>query len=620
MIEFERLFLLSPRVKLLIEIIWDACAITFALLASYWIRLGIASEKISVAERQLVALTLLFTLLTLVGSGHYRHIIRYLSGKAIVLLLSAVTLSCFFMFLVQYPLHAFVPNSVPFIYWVLAVGLIGAPRFTLYFVVKSHAYKERENCLIFGAADTGRMLALALKHHSDLFPVAFIDDKKQYRGKKVLGLEVRSRTKITELVKKYNIKKMLLAVPNTSISRRKELIKELEPFALELLTVPQLKELVSGERKITELREIKIEDLLGRDYVPPIAHLLTPNITGKRVMVTGAGGSIGSELCRQIIRQHPKSLLLFELSEFNLYQIEHELKSKFPEVTLYPVLGTVQDSDVLREIFNQYNIQTIYHAAAYKHVPMVECNVAMGIRNNIFGTANVALVAAEFNVEKFVLISTDKAVRPTNVMGATKRFAELYVQGIAKLCKQTEYSIVRFGNVLGSSGSVVPLFAKQIAKGGPITVTHPDIIRYFMTIPEAAQLVIQAGAMGKHGEVFVLNMGEPVKIVDLATKMAHLMGFTIKTDTNPFGDIELVFSGLRPGEKLYEELLIDDADTDTEHPLIMGANEFQLPFGEIVKLLSQLNYALVTKNEEEVKRLLIDAPLAYTPPKKDLLA
>ena len=614
MIELDRLFLLSSRTKLLLAMVWDFFAIAFALAASFWIRLGISSEQITYAEQYLIIITLFFTLLTLFMLGHYRHIIRYLSGKAVVLLLYGITASCVFMFILQFPLHAFLPNSVPFIYWVLAVGLIGWPRFTLYFVVKSHAYKQRENCLIFGAADTGRMLALALKHHSDLFPVAFIDDKKQYRGKKVLGLEVRPRSKITELIKKYNIKKMLLAVPNTSISRRKELIKELEPFALELLTVPNLKELVSGERKITELREIKIEDLLGREFVPPIEHLLTPNIHHKRVMVTGAGGSIGSELCRQIIRQNPESLVLFELCEFNLYQIEHELKNRFPDIPIHSVLGTVQDSEVLREVLQQYKIHTIYHAAAYKHVPMVECNVAMGIRNNIFGTANVALVAAEFNVEKFVLISTDKAVRPTNIMGATKRFAELYVQGIAKLCKNTEYSIVRFGNVLGSSGSVVPLFAKQIAKGGPITVTHPDIIRYFMTIPEAAQLVIQAGAMGKHGEVFVLNMGEPVKIVDLATKMAHLMGFTIVTDDNPFGDLKLVFSGLRPGEKLYEELLIDDAETDTEHPLIMGADEFQLPFEKIVKLLSQLNYALVTRNENEAKRILIEAPVAYTRP------
>jgi UDP-N-acetylglucosamine 4,6-dehydratase len=613
MIVFDRLFNLSGKIKLLIAFLWDAFAIVFALAASYWIRLGVANEKIALAEIYLIVATLVFTMTLLMMLGHYRHIIRYLSGKAVILLLLSITLSSAFMFAAKFLLGAFLPNSVPFIYWVIATAFIGGPRFMLYFVVKSHGYKQREKCLIFGAADTGRMLALALKHHSDLFPVAFIDDKKFYRGKRVLGLAVRTRSRIPELVKKYNVKKMLLAVPNTSISRRKELIKELEPYALELLTVPNLKELVSGERKITELREISIEDLLGREFVPPIARLLTPNIKNKRVMVTGGGGSIGSELCRQIIQHSPEYLVVFELSEFNLYQIEYELKSRFPDIPIHSVLGTVQDSEVLRETLAKYKIQTIYHAAAYKHVPMVECNIAMGIRNNIFGTANAALIAAEFNVEKFVLISTDKAVRPTNVMGATKRFAELYVQGIAKLCDKTEYSIVRFGNVLGSSGSVVPLFTKQIAKGGPLTVTHPDIIRYFMSIPEAAQLVLQAGAMGKHGEVFVLNMGDPVKIVDLATKMAHLMGFTIVSDDNPFGDIKLEFSGLRPGEKLYEELLIDDAETETEHPLIMGANEFQLPFEEIVKLLSQLNYALVTRNEAEAKRILINAPLAYSP-------
>jgi len=613
MMILSRIFNISANAKLLIEFFWDFFAIIFALLGSYWIRLGFANENITHNELYLLSATLVFTLSLLVILGHYRHIIRYLSGTALMALLTSITASSAFMFIMQFPLHAFLPNSVPFIYWIIATMLIGGPRFTLYFVVKSQGYKQREKCLIFGAADTGRMLALTLKHNSDLFPVAFIDDKKKYRGKKVLGLEVRSRKEIAMLTKKYDVKKMLIAVPNTSIARRKELIKELEPHALELLTVPNLKELMSGERKVNELREIHIEDLLGRESVPPINELLLPNIVNKHVMVTGAGGSIGSELCRQIIKHQPKSLVLFEMSEFNLYQIEHELRAKFPEVIIFAVLATVQDSEVLRETLEKYTIQTIYHAAAYKHVPMVECNITMGIRNNIFGTANVALAAAEYNVEKFVLISTDKAVRPTNVMGATKRFAELYVQGIAQLCDKTEYSIVRFGNVLGSSGSVVPLFTKQIEAGGPITVTHPDIIRYFMTIPEAAQLVIQAGSMGKHGEVYVLDMGEPVKIVDLATKMAHLMGYTVASEEYPEGDIKLNFSGLRPGEKLYEELLIDDADTDTAHPLIMGASEFKLPFNEIVKLLSQLNYALVTRDESKAKDILISAPLAYSP-------
>jgi FlaA1/EpsC-like NDP-sugar epimerase len=304
---------------------------------------------------------------------------------------------------------------------------------------------------------------------------------------------------------------------------------------------------------------------------------------------------------------------LFELSEFNLYQIENELSKTHGHIVVVPVLASIQDIEVLRNTIEKYQVQTIYHAAAYKHVPMVESNVTAGIRNNVFGTSNVALIAAEYSVEKFVLVSTDKAVRPTNIMGATKRFAELFVQGIAELHSDTEFAIVRFGNVLGSSGSVVPLFTEQIRAGGPVTVTHPDIIRYFMTIPEAAALVIQAGSMGKQGEVFVLDMGEPVKIVDLAQKMAHLMGHELFTSEQQSGDIKLLFSGLRPGEKLYEELLIDDAETDTEHPRIMGANEVRIEFSEVVMLLDRLNYSLSNRDEKQAIDILVEAPLAYSP-------
>jgi FlaA1/EpsC-like NDP-sugar epimerase len=330
-------------------------------------------------------------------------------------------------------------------------------------------------------------------------------------------------------------------------------------------------------------------------------------------MVTGAGGSIGSELCRQIVGSQPATLVLFELAEFNLYQIENELQRAHPNVRLKSVLATIQDTEALRNAIESYKVQTIYHAAAYKHVPMVESNISAGIRNNIFGTANVALIAAEYEVEKFVLISTDKAVRPTNIMGATKRFAELYVQGLSALHSETEFAIVRFGNVLGSSGSVVPLFTQQIRNGGPITVTHPDIIRYFMTIPEASQLVIQAGTLGKNGEVFVLDMGEPVRIADLANKMAHLMGFRIARSEKEVGNIQIKYTGLRPGEKLYEELLIDEGETRTEHPRIMAANEAHMDFSEVVMLLDQLNYALVNRQEDKAIALLASAPLSYHP-------
>ncbi|MFC6438829.1 nucleoside-diphosphate sugar epimerase/dehydratase [Bowmanella sp. JS7-9] len=613
MIHLASIFRLPSGVKLSIAVLWDVSNLASAVLLAYWIRLGIGSDYPSQPEYVAHGLIILMTIMLLVVSGHYLHVVRYITPMAIAKSLGILAFSALVMVVSGYAADVFVPLSVPVIFWTLAGILMMGPRLLIHAAVNSVGARSKERCLIYGAADTGRTLAVTLKQNADLLPVAFIDDKGLYQGKKILGLQVHGREDIPRLVKKYNVTKMLLAVPHTSVARRKQLIRELEPFALELKSVPSVTDLVSGKSKINDLKEIQIEELLGREPVPPIESLMSPNITGKCVMVTGAGGSIGSELCRQIAKVNPESLVLFEISEFNLYQIESELRRKYPTLPVYPVLGTIQDSAVIRDTLAKYRINTIYHAAAYKHVPMVECNIMMGIRNNIFGTANVALIAAEFQVEKFVLVSTDKAVRPTNIMGATKRFAELYVQGIAELGTATEYAIVRFGNVLGSSGSVVPLFSQQLLKGGPITVTHPDIIRYFMTIPEAAQLVIQAGTMGKDGEVFVLDMGEPVRIADLATKMAHLMGLSIKSQLHPDGEIEMEFTGLRPGEKLYEELLIGDAETKTSHPRIMGANEVKLPFEEVVMLMDQLNFKLVKRDEEGALNILREAPLAYRP-------
>ncbi|MCF2947686.1 polysaccharide biosynthesis protein [Paraglaciecola aquimarina] len=609
----RQLFELSPKHKLIAEYVWDICSLFCALIFAFWIRLGIDSWNMQFSDWLMIGLNTLFTILLLTICGHYRQIIRYMGLKAINITLLVLTFSVLFLFASSMTLDVLLPNSVPIIYWVLAAIAIVSPRILMQASAQSQSYKMREKCLIFGAAEAGRSLVQTLKAGNELQPVAFIDDKKQYQGKDILGLKVGKRDDIPHFVKKYGVTKMLLAVHNTSNQRRKELIVELEPYAIELLSIPNIQDILSGKRSIDELREIRIEELLGREPVPPIVELLDINIRGKNVMVTGAGGSIGSELCRQIAKSAPQKLILFELSEFNLYQIENELKSIYPGMELIPILASIQDTEMLRSIIDRNEIQTIYHAAAYKHVPMVESNPLAGIRNNVFGTSNVALVAAEFEVEKFVLISTDKAVRPTNIMGATKRFAELYIQGIAELGFGTEFAIVRFGNVLGSSGSVVPLFTKQIQAGGPITVTHPDITRYFMTIPEAAQLVIQAGAMGANGEVFVLDMGESVKIVDLAKKMAHLMGHGLKTDENPDGDIELKISGLRPGEKLYEELLIDDADTTTQHPRIMGADETKLPFEDVILLFDELNRLLLNNQGSGAKELLIRAPLAYTP-------
>jgi FlaA1/EpsC-like NDP-sugar epimerase len=611
--QFNFLFELSSRKKLAIAIFWDFLALLVANVFSFWIRLGITSWNFSYIDAVIIVMNVALALTLLSLSGHYKQMIRYIGLKTIQKALLVLATSALFLLVAKFLFAVMIPVSVPIIYWAVASSLVIAPRFLIQASAQSQDYKMREKCLIFGAAEAGRSLVKTLKIGNDLQPIAFIDDKKQYQNKQILGLPVGRREDIPYYIERFGVSKMLLAVHNTSADRRKELIVELEPYAIELLSIPNIQDLLTGKSKIDELREIRIEELLGREPVPPITRLLDINIRGKSVLVTGAGGSIGSELCRQIVKSAPSKLVLFELSEFNLYQIENELKQHYFDIPMVPVLSSIQDTEVLRSVMHEHKIQTIYHAAAYKHVPMVESNPLAGIRNNVFGTSNVALVAAEYDVEKFVLISTDKAVRPTNIMGATKRFAELYIQGIAELGASTEYSIVRFGNVLGSSGSVVPLFTKQIRAGGPITVTHPDITRFFMTIPEAAQLVIQAGAMGSKGEVFVLDMGDSVRIVDLAHKMAHLMGHSLKTPETPQGDIELKFSGLRPGEKLYEELLIDDADTTTEHPRIMGADEAKLPFEDVILLFDELNRLLLAHDADGAKALLCKAPLAYTP-------
>lgn len=607
-----RIFAMPSKAKRAVLLCWDAFSLAFAFILAYWIRLGFSTSALGENEWWLLVGNIVFTLSIFVLGGLYKQMLRHLAISAGSIVLLGVAASMVYIVVAREFLYAFVPLSVPFIYCSFAVFMIGGLRLVVYLANQAHHFKQRERCLVFGAEGAGRSLVNALRSGRDLQPIAFIDDKKKYQGKSIMGLPVVGKDQIPVLAQKHSIRKILLAVNNTSRGRRQELIRALEPYAITLLTVPDVTEVASGKSQIDELREVKIEELLGREPVPPIASLLNVNVTGKRVMVTGAGGSIGSELCRQLAKIKPETLTLFELSEFNLYQIEHELRAAYPDMQINTVLASIQDNEVLRNTIENHKIQTIYHAAAYKHVPMVESNITAGIRNNIFGTANVALIAAEYEVEKFVLVSTDKAVRPTNIMGATKRFAELFVQGIAELHSETEFAIVRFGNVLGSSGSVVPVFQRQIRAGGPVTVTHPDIIRYFMTIPEAALLVIQAGSMGRDGEVFVLDMGDPVKIVDLAKKMAHLLG--IRLSENPDDDgMKLVFSGLRPGEKLYEELLIDDAETTTEHPRIMGANEVRIDFSEVVMMMDRLNYALVSRDEKEAKALLMEAPLAYAP-------
>ncbi len=443
--------------------------------------------------------------------------------------------------------------------------------------------------LIYGAGQSGMQIATALRQSGQYFLAGFIDDSQKYQGTMINGLMVYSPNDISRLIETHGVSDILLAMPSIDRSRRNQILQNLRDFHVHVRSLPDLVDLAQGLVTVLDIKELEPDDLLGRASVEPDSELMLKNIQHKIVLVTGAGGSIGSELCRQIIKAQPAKILLLDHSEFNLYKIESELSklvrasSHSNEEKIIPILASVKDEHQLKKLFSQWSIDTIYHAAAYKHVPLVECNPIEGVQNNVIGTFNLANLAQSKGVKNFVLISTDKAVRPTNVMGASKRFAELILQALAdNNAAGTCFSMVRFGNVLDSSGSVVPLFREQIRVGGPITLTHAEVTRYFMTIPEAAQLVIQAGAMAKGGEVFVLDMGEPVKIYDLARRMVQLSGLSVRDELNPHGDIEIVITGLRPGEKLYEELLIGENPISTTHPRIMMARENFLPFVDLM--------------------------------------
>ena len=532
-------------------------------------------------------------------------------------IVAGVILSTLAMVTLAYFLSVDLPRTVPFIYASFALVFVGGARALMRSMVVSGLNRRGEPVIIYGAGVSGRQTAIALAQSHEYHPVAFVDDDTSLHGINMQGLYVHSPSILRKLIKQKQASKVLLALPSASRARRQEIIQSLEQLSVKVLTLPAMADLVSGDKLFTDVKEVEIEDLLGRDPVAPRADLMAANISGKVVMVTGAGGSIGSELCRQILRQSPSKLVLFELSEFGLYSIERELLATKQElgltVDIYPVLGSVQRQNRVQAVMEAFKVQTVYHAAAYKHVPLVEHNVVEGVRNNIFGTLYTAQAAIATGVETFVLISTDKAVRPTNVMGTTKRMAELALQALSHKDSSTRFCMVRFGNVLGSSGSVVPLFRKQIANGGPVTVTHAEITRFFMTIPEASQLVIQAGAMGKGGDVFVLDMGKSVKIVDLARKMIRLSGFEVKDEHNPGGDIEILFSGLRPGEKLYEELLIGDNVEGTGHERIMTANEVFLTWDELKQILDRLDKACHDFNHEAIRDLLLKAPTGFNP-------
>ncbi len=603
--------------KRLISITIDIIFIVISAYGAYWARLGTVEPLSSPIARYVIIGTAITTIAVFIKLGLYRAVLRYLTFQALAVIALGSLLSAMSVTVFAFYFDAFVPRSVPFIYGLFLCFLCGSSRLIFRFLVSQIDAKGKKRVLIYGAGAAGRQLAHALRTSETHRVVGFVDIDRALRNSVIMGLTVYDVSKVNYLIEKYGVKQILLAVPNASRTQRREILDSLVPFPAEVLTIPDMQDIVEGRASIDEFKDVDIEDLLGRDPVEPETNLMKANITNKVVMVTGAGGSIGSELCRQIIRQKPKVLVLFELSEFGLYQIDRELtllieKHKF-NITVVPLLGSVQRINRISTVMKSFSVQTVYHAAAYKHVPLVEYNVVEGVRNNVFGTYYAAKAAVEANVESFVLISTDKAVRPTNVMGATKRMAELGLQAISQTGTSTRFCMVRFGNVLGSSGSVIPLFKKQIAKGGPVTVTHPDIIRYFMTIPEAAQLVIQAGAMGKGGDVFVLDMGEPVKITDLAKNLIQLSGLEVKSDDNPYGDIEIKFTGLRPGEKLFEELLIGDNVNQTDHSRIMTAQEVCLSPSEYDALFQKLDTACHDFDHQTIRNLLLEAPTGFNP-------
>lgn len=529
--------------------------------------------------------------LSLLLCGVYRFIVRTYNEVFMVKLGLATLLSVVGLYALAYFSYAFIPTSIPLMFGFFMFAWVWFSRGFIRFLVHSylHADIHKKRVAIYGAGYAGQQVAAALSRSDEHLPLFFIDDATSLSGQILGGLQVYDAKTALKVMAKRKVDEILIALPSVSRPRKSEIIQLLEPAHLKITEIPGLTKLVDGEIRISDIQEVDIIDLLGRDPVPPIQELLAKNIQDKVVMVTGAGGSIGSELCRQIIKNKPTKLIIYELTEFALYSIDKELNLK-SQIEIIPILGTVLDQAKLERILEQYAVQTVYHAAAYKHVPLVECNPLAGLKNNAIGTAFSLNAAVKKGVETFVLISTDKAVRPTNVMGASKRMAELYCQAMAEAQSQTQVSIVRFGNVLGSSGSVVPLFKQQIAKGGPITVTHPDVTRYFMTIPEASQLVIQAGALGQGGDVFLLDMGDPVRIQDLARQMIALSGLKYRATDSDIGDIGIEYSGLRPGEKLYEELLIDHDNTEiTQHSRILRSFEKHYPLHQLIEVFEKMN-------------------------------
>ncbi len=620
--------ILSRTQRRLLMGLFDAFLLCLSLWMAYSLRFGewfvpVPEQALLFAALPVIAIPVFARL------GLYRAVMRYLGEQALWAVVKAVALATLIWALLAQLsgmsglIHG-VPRTVTVLFWVLATVLTLASRVAVRELVwrPVRSRFSGDNVLVYGAGEAGVQLVNALYRANSLYPVAFIDDDQHLHNREIAGLKVYPLTQLGELIERFGVREVLLAIPSASRARHQEIIRRLEKFPVHARVLPAVSEIAEGKISVGDLREVEIEDLLGRDAVPPNQALLRANIADKCVLVTGAGGSIGSELCRQVVQLAPKRLILLDHGEHALYEIDRQLRLLRPaagRVEIVPVLGSVLNRGLLDLVMRKYAVQTVYHAAAYKHVPLLESNEIEGVQNNVLGTLAVAEAALRARVETCVLISTDKAVRPTNMMGASKRFAELILQAMHSRfvadgkAGRPIFSMVRFGNVLGSSGSVIPLFREQIRAGGPVTVTHPLVTRYFMSIPEAAQLVIQAGAMAQGGDVFVLDMGEPVRIYDLARQMIHLSGLEVQDELNPGGDIRIECIGLRPGEKLYEELLIGDNPMGTEHPKIMRAKEEMLSWEEVQVLLSELRTVIAEFDLADLRRLMMRAVKGYQP-------
>lgn len=613
---------LPRKAKIAIIVATDFVFLALCMWAAIAVRLGAWWPPLLNEWWWLILLAPVTGVVAFMYLGTYRNVVRYLGEDFYSSALKSVSLHVAILFAILFALPVQgLPRSVPLIYWVFCIIAVIGTRLVASGLIKRFLRSNTEmiNTVIFGAGHHGAELATVLQSSSVNNVVAFIDDKRAAHGSNIRNVRVYPTAELANIISKSDVQMVLLAIPDASKDRLRSVLELLDQFPVHVKTMPAMSELLSGKASVDDLREIEIEDLLGREAVAPDPELLGMCITGKSVMVTGAGGSIGSELCRQIAKQQPQTLVLVDISEFGLYQIERELLEKrqkddsLTDIRLIPLLASIDDKRRLAEAMRLFEVDTVYHAAAYKHVPTVEANPIIAVRNNVFGSKCLAEAAAESGVEAFIMISTDKAVRPSSIMGATKNMAEQLIHLVDRQTNATRFSIVRFGNVVGSSGSVVPLFREQISKGGPVTVTDRNIERYFMTIPEAAQLVIQAGAMGSGGEQYVLDMGEPVKVYDLACRMIRLSGLHVRDGENEKGDIEIKITGLRPGEKMYEETYCTDNVIATSHPRINKELGIELNKEKLLRVMTELDRHCDEGDSKQVRNLLSLAVPGYTP-------